>query len=278
MDDSKEIQEIPQEPWLLISDDMFNLQDWLKSANPDICTVNVRTSDQTSIIEVRNKESESKKGLVFQTDILVSPSGHVLGIKQTDEETDHKGIRATILGEKIITYQFVRNARTSNNRSPFSQGQPFFIVCYKDKMDLSHTPRPPWMELIVYSTMATGPDDVQVEYDFDDREGAYTPYTSFTNGLYKIYNGVKSHKNEPFVGYYKPIPHDLISETSDRLIASWLSEDEKFKITVEAPRALKREDVLRMEQILNTETDWMNLPREIPVISYSMSSNQLPEK
>lgn len=271
MDDSKERQETSQEPWLLISDNEFGLQDWLKDVNLDLCTVNVRTNDQTSIIKVRNEESKA------QVDILLGPNGHILGIKQINEERGGKEIRATVLGEKIIAYQFVQNERESDDRFPFSQGKPFFTVCYKDKMDFASEFHSTWMELIGLSTMATSPDDVQVEYDFDAREGVYTPYTSFIRGLYKIYNGVKSHKDQPF-GYPKPISHDLISETSDRLIASWPIEDGKLQITAEVPKAFKRENVLRMEQILNTETDWINLPREMPVISYSMSSNQPLEK
>jgi hypothetical protein len=275
MEDSKEGQETPKNPWLLISDNEFGLQDWLKSVNPNVSTINIRISDQISIIEVRTKESKVGQKPHYQVDILLGPNGHILGIKQTENDIDKEEIVATILGEKIITYQFDRSEVESNSRFPFSEGQPFFTICYKDKMHLPRSYNK--MELIGLSQTATGPDDVQVEYDFNYREGAYTPHTSFVRGLYKIYNGGKSHKADAF-GHSKPLPPEAISETTNKVVASWPSADKKFQIKVEVPKAFNMGDVLRIEQVLNTETDWLNLPREIPVIHYSMSSNQLPEK
>lgn len=78
---------------------------------------------------------------------------------------------------------------------------------------------PPHNELLAFAATPTSPDDVLVEYDFDSRKGAWTPYTSFSRGYIQVSNGIKMREDQ-LIGYPMQLPHDAISKNGELLIAS----------------------------------------------------------
>ncbi len=199
-------------------------------------------------------------------DVVLSEDGNVKGIKRAHDETDpitrdrQRVVMATILGEDATTYRFDRSKSSSG-------GENYSLTISKKPM--VSLDDPVWglrFRDLTFGVHPKGPDDVEIEYTKD----ADIPLSALDTLMDSSKPKPRIHTGE--AGRSVPIPREAVTrgednqEEKDQLTASWGSSDGRSEVIVEFPPVISMEDGLKVEAALRTKTDWMNLPRELPIV------------